>query len=182
MNRRIVAALVMALLAISCSPDQSAENEMGKDGKGPIESELRAQRPADKISTIPDYDCPSFIDGCSVYTGSRSDRRKSEALVRHLRHDKPSWLRYVKAVAINSMLETSPQLDAEHSHDVLVQTGIFVNEAGKDMGAVICRAMLEEKLDSAAIYGVSGSGKSGWRDANEALGMIAALKPRNLNH
>lgn len=179
MNRRIVAALVMALLAISCSPDQSAENEMGKDGKGPIESELRAQRPADKISTIPDYDCPSFIDGCSVYTGSRSDRRKSEALVRHLRHDKPSWLRYVKAVAINSMLETSPQLDAEHSHDVLVQTGIFVNEAGKDMGAVICRAMLEEKVDSAAIYGVGGSYSGGVATPVGAMSMKPSERSRH---
>jgi hypothetical protein len=91
--------------------------------------------------------------------------------VGQLRQDKPSWLRYVKAVEISSCcivglgadtwLEFSPQHVAEGDRELLVQTGIWFNEPDKDVGAEICLAMLEEKLDTVSIHGVSGEWQVG---------------------
>jgi len=151
-NHRIVAALVVGLLAVSCTPDQPEIATRGA-GKDPVEPQLRAQKPVDKISHGFEYKCPSTWRGCNSVMPTRSGRRRTEALVTLLRQDKPSWLRYIKAVRV-----VSPNVpNLESNPELLVQTGIFVDQAGKDMGAVICRAMLEEKLDSAAIYGVERS-------------------------
>jgi hypothetical protein len=158
-NRRIVAALVAALLAVSCTPDQADESTSRGAGKDPVESQLRAQKPVDKISDQFEYECPSFMEGCPFVMSSRSDRRETLALLGKLREDKPSWLRYIKAVEISSaFVETSSQPDAERGHKALVQTGIFVNQAGKDVGAAICLGLLEEKsLAAAFIHGVEKS-------------------------
>jgi hypothetical protein len=172
LRSRILSALVIALLAISCSPDQ------------PAEPQVSAQRPVDKISTnfeLQSHCSPSAL-GCGSgvfpsshpvsFTQRRSHRRETEALVRQLRQGKPSWLRYVKAVEISTWVrsplapdpksqtpsgpEFFPQNGAEGSRELLVQTGIWLNEPGKDVGAEICRALLQEKLDTVSIYGVSG--------------------------
>jgi len=85
--------------------------------------------------------------------------------VGQLRQDKPSWLRYIKAVEISSssfgQLGVSPQHVAEGDLELRVQTGIWFNEPGKDVGTEICLAMLEEKLDTVTIYGVSGDWQVG---------------------
>jgi hypothetical protein len=170
-NHRIVAALVVALLAVSCTPDQPDENEMGKDGKGSAEPPITAQRPVDKISTNFEFKCPPTPISCPVSIAvRRSHRRETEALVGQLRQDKPSWLRYVKAVEISSWVpgplagdtKLSPQYyGAEGDRELLVQTGIWYNEPGKDIGAEICLAMLEDKLDTVTIYGISGEWQVG---------------------
>jgi hypothetical protein len=141
-NRRIVAALVVALLAVSCLPDQ------------PEEPQVRAQRPAKKISTNFKNECLSY--GCTYVIQRRSDRSKTRALVSQLRQDKPSWLRYIKAVGIGSTITRTMHIaQARWSEgEMHVQTGIFVNEAGRDLGAEICLAMLKEEFNAASIYGV----------------------------
>ncbi len=156
MNHRIVATLVVALLAVSCTPDQPdiATRAAGKD---PVEPQLRAQKPVEKISNQFEIDCLSFIEGCPIVMQTRSDQRKTEALVGQLRQDKPSWLPYIKAVEISSSYISS-ELDAERGPDLLVQTGIFVNEQGKEAGAGICADILEGKsLGAAFIHGVERS-------------------------
>ena len=165
MKHRILAALMVALLAVSCTPDQSAENGMGKDGKGSAEPPITAQRPVDKISTNYEFKCPPTPISCpaSPYQ-RRSHRRETEALAGQLRQDKPSWLRYVKSVEISSCctrLGASPQAGADGDRELLVQTGIWFNEPGKDVGAEICLALLEEKWDTVTIYGVSGEWQVG---------------------
>ncbi len=181
MNRRIVVTLVVALLAVSCTPDQADQNEVGKGGKDPAEPlvTVTAQKPVDKISTNFEFICPPVPPGCPASTPPfrRSHRRETEALVGQLRQDKPSWLRYVKAVEISSWaprplagdtkshipsrLRLSPQYGAENDRELLVQTGIWFNEPGKDVGAEICLALLEEKWDTVTIYGVSGEWQVG---------------------
>jgi hypothetical protein len=130
----------MALLVTSCTQDQ------------PADPQVRAQRPTKKISTRFDESvwCETAVHSCGVQHPLEVDRTKTKALVTQLRQDKPSWLRYIKSVEVRG-----GPLDIEYVPELLVQTGIFVDQAGKDLGAVICGAMLEEKLDSAAIYGVS---------------------------
>jgi hypothetical protein len=152
MNRRIVAALVVVLLAVSCTPDQPDQIATGVAGKDPVDPQLRAQRPADKISTRLQYYCePSWR--CGIRHVERLPR-KTEALVGQLLQDKPSWLRYIKAIEIRSSF---PQNEAERDRQVQVQTGILANEAGKDLGAAICLALLEKKLDDGFVWGVSRS-------------------------
>ncbi len=77
MNGRIVAALVVALLTVSCTPDQPDEIATRGAGKDPVEPQLRAQKPVDKISTGFEYQCPSFVRGCPFVMTSRSGRRKT---------------------------------------------------------------------------------------------------------
>jgi hypothetical protein len=145
-NHRIVAALVVALLAVSCTPGQPDQ----------IESKLRAQRPVEKISTNFEFYCLPSPNSCPVSMAVRH-RRETEALVGQLRQDKPSWLRYVKAVEIGSTITSYGPHDVGRlsgDGEVHVQTGIFVNEAGRDLGAEICLAMLKEEFNAASIYGV----------------------------
>jgi hypothetical protein len=151
-NYRIVAALVVALLAVSCTPDQP--DQIGQVGanKDPVGPHVRAQRPADKISTSLKRYCPPSVV-CGI-THSAVSPRETEALVSQLRLEEPSWLRYVKAVEIFSL---PPQHEADHDRQVDVQTGIFVNEQGKDVGAAICLALLEKKFDRGLVWGVSRS-------------------------
>jgi hypothetical protein len=153
-------ALLVALLVVSCTPDQPDQIATGVAGKDPVEPQLRAQKPVEKISKHFEYKCASFVRGCPFVWPSRSGRRKTETLVTQLQQDKPSWLRYIKAVEVYSMDEKPHRAFIP---ELLVQTGIFVDQEGKDMGAVICRAMLEEKVDSAAIYGAGRSLSAVWQ-------------------
>jgi hypothetical protein len=161
-NCRIVAALVVALLAVSCSPDE------------PPEPQVTALKPTKKISThfVLHLECPSrrapaqaFVSahGCPGQVVLPSDRPKTAAIVSQLRQEKPSWLRYIQAVEVVEysplqpleVVEFSPlQPESERLHQAQVQTGIFVNEAGRDLGAEICLAILKEELDWVSIYGV----------------------------
>jgi hypothetical protein len=150
MNHRILSALVIALLALSCAPDRANEIVSGRSARDLVELQLRAQRPVDEISTVFEYECASFVHGCPLVWRSRSSRRRTEALVAQLRQDKPSLLRYIKAVQISSAVAPHIKVVPE----LLVQTGIFDSGRGMDLGAAICQDMLEENVDSAYIYGV----------------------------
>jgi hypothetical protein len=72
--------------------------------------------------------------------------------VSQLRQENPSWLRYIQAVEVVEM--PTLQSKSERLRGAQVQTGIFANEAGRDLGAEICLAILKEELDGVSIYGV----------------------------
>ena len=143
MNRRIVVALLMALLAVSCTPDQAAEPQ------------VTAQRPTKKISTdVFPLGCPlqerACVGGQALYPRPQID--ETAAIVSQLRQENPSWLRYIQAVEV---VEHPPlQPESEPLRRAQVQTGIFVNEAGRDLGAEICLAILKEELGRVSVYGV----------------------------
>ncbi len=143
MSRRIVAALVVALLAVSCTPAQ------------PPEPQVTALKPTKKISHVLSLGCPLLARACvggQSYLSSTSDRRKTAAIVSQLRQENPSWLRYIQAVEVVEM--PTLQSKSERLRGAEVQTGIFFNEAGRDLGAEICLAILKEELDGVSIYGV----------------------------
>ena len=153
MTRRVVAALVVALLAVSCTPGQPDVIGSGKAGEDPVERRLRAQGPADNIATGLDAGyCPVTARGC-LNVVHPIDQRRTKFLVEQLQQDRPSWLRYVKAVETGSLWNVR----SGRGGAVQVQTGIFVNEAGKDVGAAICLALLEKKFDNGLVWGVSRS-------------------------
>jgi hypothetical protein len=116
---------------------------------------MRALKPVEKI-VVPAAMCtPSPLSGhCPLYHLLPKDQRAAKVLVAELRQDKPSWLRYVRTIEVRTDFGTGgvgpPQ--------AIVETGIFLNETGREVGRTICESMLErEAADRVFVWGVVNS-------------------------
>lgn len=135
--RPFLAVLVAGLLAMSCTQSEP----------GP---QLRARERVGTIGTqVVTHVC------CGVYSPYRFHPGQSEDLVVKLREQQPSWLRYIEALEVVDRATHQPP-----QREVLIHTGIFVNEPGKELGATICRAMVGGKVESAFVTGRATSDTS----------------------
>lgn len=122
---RATVALAVLLLSAACT---------GAEPKH--EPQLRTLKPVKEIS----------INRLGTHTALVSDHPKvssprAKALVAELRRERPSWLRYIRAVNVmpDSRSRSAPGT-------ALVQTGIFINEPGREVGRTICRSLLNRGM------------------------------------
>jgi hypothetical protein len=141
---RVIAALVAGLLAVSCR---------GAEPEPQPEPQVRALEPVEEIGTVIQPDCATY-GACTVPFSLWSD--ETESLIAEVRLDQPSWLRYVRAIELwnvgGGTIEEGPLPQAR------VETGIFLNETGREVGRTICESMLEREVaDRVLVWGVVDS-------------------------
>ena len=124
---------------------------------------LRAQKPVKRIGTnillqIQKRQQQQLRESCEntrgcggqAFLGPAYYPEESKALIAELRARKPSWLRYIKAVEGSSDL---PIGEPDQPRRVNVRTGIFPNDPGTELGARICRTMLDGDVASVTVWG-----------------------------
>jgi hypothetical protein len=145
----VVVALMAGLLTVSCT---------GAEPKP--EPQVRALEPVEKIATTIQPEECAIYGACVVSFPSE----ESEALIAEVRRDKPNWLRYVRAI---EFWTGDYGTGGKGPSQAMVETGIFLNETGREMGRTICESMLERKADRVLVWGVVGS--PSWMTTSETV-------------
>jgi hypothetical protein len=133
---RATVALVVLLLSAACT---GAEPNP--------EPPLRTLKPVEEISI-------NQLGRLTPYSGLARSLEfglpRARALVEGLRRERPSWLRYIRDVMVMS---SSPSPSAPAT--ALVQTGIFINEPGREVGRTICRSFLNREMKAVSVRAAS---------------------------
>jgi hypothetical protein len=133
-------ALMASLFLFSCT---------GAEPKP--EPQVRALEPVEKIATAIQPEECAIYGACVVSFPSE----ESEALIAEVRRDKPSWLRYVRAI---EFWTGDYGTGGKGPSQAMVETGIFLNETGREVGRTICESILERKAaDRVLVWGVVDS-------------------------
>jgi hypothetical protein len=135
MKGGVVVALVAGLLAVSCTQAEPKP-----------EPPLRTLKPVEEISIQVGLRTPvPWLD-----RSLRVGLPRAKALVAELRRERPSWLRYIRKVNVmtGSRSRSAPAT-------ALVQTGIFINEPGREVGRTICQSLLNRKMKAVSVLGAS---------------------------
>jgi hypothetical protein len=146
------------LLAVACtsgsSPDE--QSQLGEGTKSGLtflrtKSGLRFLKPGKRIIIN-----PTVLGASNAMYSPRSPRfdpERASVLVAGLRRDQPTWLRYIQTVSVIAAdrLTAFPVTAG-------VQTGIFPNEPGKEVGRKICRSLLNRGMERAGVAGTPRDG------------------------
>jgi hypothetical protein len=154
--------LVAGLLAVSCTGAELEENTESSTSSrsflpkrrlhGPF-PRVRALGPVEKIGTPASWSTCAPNGHCLLPFGVQPEERQAaKDLVAELEQDKPSWLRYVREVVV-VQVPTNRKRSAFRT-GVQLQTGIFIDKAGKALGRKICASLVERYPLGVSVEGV----------------------------
>lgn len=141
-----VAALVAGLFLVSCTGAEPEEDT--HSGVPPIQR-VRFLKPVGEIAVNPQTLGYSSIVWMPRQIGRPLDKR-AEVLVAELRRERPWWLRHIRGVHVVAGSRSRSGLPVL----AMVNTGIFINDPGREAGRTICRSLLKRPMKGVSVFGV----------------------------